>query len=274
MLRDPLVDRVLARIGIPPPAATRSGAEALFAAWCLHISFDNVLKRIALAADEPLPGLTSASFFEDFLATGAGGTCWATSGALYDLYRTLGFSTRRAAAAMRANLEGPMPSTAGHGSVIVDVDGEQLLADASILGGTLLPLLPGTATHAGNALVPLTAEPATDRDGRKLWNVRFRSGHVDTPFFCQLLALDVDGAFFRVRHEASRAESGFNARLMARQNHAHSINVLKAGVRSVRTLAGVASSPLAPHDVAMALVHDIGIERSVAVRNPPDTPGP
>jgi arylamine N-acetyltransferase len=260
-----LVDRVLARFALAAPPVTRTGAEQLFAAWCAHVSFDNVLKRIALHEGRALPGLNATSFFEDYLATGAAGTCWATSGALCDLYRALGFQARRASALMRADLVTPVSGAAGHGTVLLAIDGESWMADASILCGTLIPLR-REVTSAGGPLTPLTATP----DERGLWHVQFRSGHADTPMFCQLIALDVEPAFFAQRYEASRIESGFNARLMARKNkpHVNEIVVLRTGTRFVRTVGGIASAPLT--DRVEALVRDIGIERSVAARTPAD----
>src|SRR5512144_629704 len=103
-LEGALRDRVLARLGFTaPPSADLDGLHAIYRAWCVGVPFDNVRKMIALRADRSpiLPGGHAGPFFEDWLATGTGGTCWPTSNALFELLRSLGFDACRAAGAMR-----------------------------------------------------------------------------------------------------------------------------------------------------------------------------
>ena len=102
-LPTPLRDAVCARLGIAPAPPTLEFLEAVYAAWCRRVPFDNVRKLIALreAAPPPLPGTQAADFFEHWLAHGTGGTCWSSSNALYMLVTALGFTARRIAGSMR-----------------------------------------------------------------------------------------------------------------------------------------------------------------------------
>jgi len=101
-VRAETVDAVLAKLRIDWPEPSLAGLRALYAAWCRRVPFDNVLKLIHISESAPglLPGSTSESFFQDWLACGAGGTCWAGNGALHDLLAALGFRAERAIATM------------------------------------------------------------------------------------------------------------------------------------------------------------------------------
>ena len=93
-LEPALVDAILERLGVARPIAVDlDGLARLYAAWCQAVPFDNVQKLVHLAsgAGAPLPGSTATDFFTAWLATGAGGTCWAGNGALHDLCAALGF---------------------------------------------------------------------------------------------------------------------------------------------------------------------------------------
>ena len=168
-----VVAAVLERFGIAPPSRDLAGLCAVYAAWCRSVSFDNVLKMIHLAEQRPgsLPGSTAEGFFEDWLACGAGGTCWAGNGALHGLLEALGFDAQRAIATMMPS-RSPAPN---HGSVVVSVEGEQWIADASILTGVPIRI-PAPGEPAGCTSLPrfewLDGQPAvvwrTLSDARRL----------------------------------------------------------------------------------------------------------
>ena len=144
-----VVAAVLERFGIAPPSRDLAGLCAVYAAWCRSVSFDNVLKMIHVAEERPgsLPGSTAEGFFEDWLACGAGGTCWAGNGALHGLLEALGFDAQRAIATMMP-ARSPAPN---HGSVVVSLEGEQWITDASILTGAPIRIpAPGEPTGGGS----------------------------------------------------------------------------------------------------------------------------
>jgi len=81
-----LVERAFERLGFAKkPAADRAGLDALYAAWCHAVPFDNVRKRIALARgwSEPLPGGRPADLLAAWLEHGTSGTCWPSSNGLH-----------------------------------------------------------------------------------------------------------------------------------------------------------------------------------------------
>src|SRR5947199_3736781 len=96
------VDAVLQRLGVDRVTPDLAGLARVYRAWCDAVPFDNVHKLVHLAEGRgtPLPGSTASDFFAQFLATGAGGTCWSGNNALHDLLAALGFEVERAAATM------------------------------------------------------------------------------------------------------------------------------------------------------------------------------
>jgi N-hydroxyarylamine O-acetyltransferase len=68
-----LVERVFAKLGFAAaPKPDRAGLDALYAAWCWSVPFDNLRKRIALAggSPDPLPGGLPDDFLAAFLEHG------------------------------------------------------------------------------------------------------------------------------------------------------------------------------------------------------------
>ena len=93
-----IFERVLERLGLTKrPSIDLAGLNAVYAAWCGRIPFDNIQKRIWFAGDRttPVTGGDPTEFFANWLAHGTGGTCWPTSGAMYALLRSLGYPARR-----------------------------------------------------------------------------------------------------------------------------------------------------------------------------------
>src|SRR5262245_48157505 len=87
-LSDPLVERVLAELGLtdsgePTPDTLRQ----IYSAWCQSVPFDNVRKIIHIRSGnpEPLPGSTPEDFLGSWLKFGTGGTCWSGAGAFHAL---------------------------------------------------------------------------------------------------------------------------------------------------------------------------------------------
>ncbi|MDZ4827810.1 MAG: hypothetical protein SGJ13_15305 [Actinomycetota bacterium] len=196
------VEAVLARLGVDGVEPDRVGLDAVYLAWCHHVPFDNLVKRVDLVAqasrfrnDEP------EAFFALWLAHGCGGTCWPSSRALGALLHTLGFEVRLGSAAMMDEIVGPIHS---HGTVLARVGGEVLWVDSSMLTDAPVLLVAGEHTALEHPVRPVRVEPVDDR-----WRVRWRSGGLDMELGCLLLADDVDGAHYSARYEWSRENSPF-----------------------------------------------------------------
>ena len=202
-----VVAAVLERFGIAPPSRDLAGLRAVYAAWCRSVSFDNVLKMIHVAEERPgsLPGSTAEGFFEDWLACGAGGTCWAGNGALHGLLEALGFDAQRAIATMMP-ARSPAPN---HGSVVISVEGEQWITDASILTGAPIRIpAPGEPTGC----TPLPRFEWLDGQPAVVW----RTLSVPDGFPCRIERIGADNAEWDAFHRKSGVWSPFNFELSAR----------------------------------------------------------
>ena len=236
-----MIEQVLARLGFrQSPPLDRSGLNALYRAWCLHVPFDNLRKRLhMLAADPaPLPGGTADDFFENWLAHGTGGTCWPTSNALFTLLVAVGFEARRATAAMLPDLAG---GNANHGSVIVRVDGDDFLVDSSMLLESVLALRTDEETAVE---VPPLRGRATPEGGR--WRFGFTTGRGVPDFPCALLDDDVTLDVYLDRYEWSREVSPFNEWFSSRRNHSHGVVTVTARETVVfdrQALLGIEPTP-------------------------------
>lgn len=261
-----LVERVLERLGFAKaPDPDRAGLATLYGAWCERIPFDNVRKRLHVAAGDPgpLPGDEPAGFFEAWLAYGAGGTCWAGNGALCALLETLGFRAVRGVATMLALPHIPP----NHGTVVVDLDGRRFLVDASILFGEPLAL-PDAATPATAIDHPAWGVRARSEAGKPF--VRWRALHRDD-LDCRVDVLAADAAEFRVRHEATRAWSPFNYSISARRNRDGGVIGVALGQRGEIAPDGRLSvRPFEPGERTAFLVEALGIAESLAAALPPD----
>lgn len=209
-----LRDRVLARFSLAAPVpATATGLGVLYRAWCAHVPFDNVQKRISLAEGHPrLPGGEPAEFFENFLRDGTGGTCWPTSAAWAALLEDAGFRVRRVVAAMNFERAGIRP---GHASTVVELDGRDWLVDTSMLFVEPFELRRGERTERPHPVHALVAEP---RDGT--WVVRWANTFAaDASFPCLFLEEGVGpDRFVRSYQESRTGRNHFNRVLVARRN--------------------------------------------------------
>jgi N-hydroxyarylamine O-acetyltransferase len=262
-----LVARVLERLGVERPATSIDGLAALYDAWCRAVPFDNVRKLIHVRAGEParLPGDESADFFEAWLAYGTGGTCWAGNGALFDLAVALGFDARCAISTMEVRPDLPP----NHGTVIVRLDGERWLVDASMLFGEPLRL-DGQASTA----VRHPAWGVQCRPDRGTWTVRWRPCGNVTELDCHLNELDVPRAKFHELHESTRAWSGFNYELTARINRGDRVVGVGFGqFVELDARGGITGRPASQAE-RIALLRDFGIAEELVRRLPADVPTP
>ncbi len=265
----PLAERVLARLGFAAaPAPNRAGLDALYAAWCRSVPFDNVRKLIHLRANDPapLPGDSPEEFFAAWLASGAGGTCWALHGALCALLEACGFEARRALATMLVAPDLPP----NHGSVTVQLDGETLLVDGTLQHGTPLALDAARATEIVHPAWGVRARPAGAN-----WLVRWRSPFRLEGMDCRIDSLTGDAAEFRTYHEATRAWSPFNFQLSLRIHRNGGVLGATRGERIDIDAAGAVSrAPLVGAERLRFLIEEAGIGEALAVQVPEDVPMP
>ena len=273
MLPAALVDRVLARLALPAGiAADLAGLERVYRAWSRHVPFDNLQKRAWHAAPQgPLPGGDARAFFASFLDEGSGGTCWATSLALYSLLRTLGFPAQRAAGTMVGGPTVPPPEQMlTHGTVLVRFDGVDHLVDTHILTGEPLPLIPGATTAVQG---PFGARAMPGDVGGALFRVWF-SPHAGRPeMSCLLQKLDTDDDFHRERHERSRATGPFNGQSYVRRQTADGHRLMLLGQRVEVAPDGTATpTPLGDRGARDAYLAYLGYAPSLIARVPDDEP--
>jgi len=247
--------RVLERLGLPgPPDVSGGGLKGLYRAWCLHVPFENSLKRLALAAPgrAPLPGATAEEFFDSWLTFGTGGTCWPTSNALYTLLVACGFEARRVSGSMFDVGEH------NHGSVIVRLDGADWIVDSSMLTDVLVPLRPGQSFERADPVHPVAAEPSA---GGWLISFGYTLSRDTMPW--RLLRDPVDHAFYQERHEDSRARSLFNVAVYARRNRPDGLVSLVGPNRFFKGSEAITADILDAEGVARVLVEEIGIASEI-----------
>jgi arylamine N-acetyltransferase len=250
-----LVDRVFERIGLASrPRPDLPGLESLFAAWCNHVPFDNLRKRISMARSqtEPLPGRRPDDFFAAFLEHGTGGTCWPSSNGLHALVSACGFDVRRISASMFDR------NDHNHGSLLVRLEGRDWMVDSSIECGFPIPLERGVARTLGDAVHPIRLEPLGD-------GFRIHWGFVrstDT-LPCRLMQDPVDEAFYFERYEISRGYSVFNTALYARRNFPGRLVSFIGRERFEKTVAGVTGGKLSDSELRAALVQEMGYSPAI-----------
>jgi N-hydroxyarylamine O-acetyltransferase len=268
VIRDDLVDAVLARLGLEQrPASDLPGLQSLYAAWCGSVPFDNSLKLIhsSEGLPWPLPGATADDFFGSWLEHGTGGTCWAGNGALHDLLAALGFAVERAIATMM-----PVPDIPGpnHGSVVVTIERERWIADASILSGA-----PIRIPEAGIASDSSPMPRFEWLDGRPA--VSWRILNAPDGFPCRIERIGADREEWDALHRQTVRWSPFNYQLNTRLFRDGLSFGAAGGQRFVFRRDGTFdASPLEGEERAVFLVKELGISEEIAARVPADRPIP
>ncbi len=254
-----LVERVLEGLGLEaPPDISREGVEDLYAAWCRRVPFDNVRKLIHLrnGGAGSLPGDDPASFFESWLEHGTGATCWAESGAMWALLAALGFRAQRVLATITFAPDLPP----NHGSTIVDIGGDRLVVDSSMLHGEPLPLCRDRETAVEH---PAWGMPARFEDG-KFWFV-VRPLLAPLALQCRLDVIGASTEQIRERHESTRAWGPFNYALSVRINRSDSVLGIAWGERIEIDAEGEREA---------FLVDEVGLSEEIVDRIPDDLPTP
>ena len=263
-----LIERSLEALGFGErPEPDLAGLSEIYAAWCRHVPFDNVQKRIHLSEQSklPLPGDTPSEFLETWLAEGTGGTCWAGNGALCELLAALDFRADRGIATMLV-APGLPPN---HGTVSVSFGSERFLVDASMLHGEPLALREDALTRAGDA--HWGAEARWD-DGSFV--IRWHPLHMDS-LDCRIESLAGSESEFRRRHEETRGWSPFNYQLSARlQQEEGPVGAAFGELAGISSGTGRWARPFEPNERTRFLVERLGIREATAVKLPRDAPMP
>lgn len=267
-LSESLRARVLERLQVSESLPrTVEGLRRLYAGWCEQVPFDNLRKLIQVRSRDaaPLPGGTAADFFENWLAHGTGGTCWAGSGALHALLAALDFPVERGLGTMLAAPHLPP----NHGTVRVRLDGADWLLDTSILHGEPLAL----AAEASEVTHPAWGVRCTQGEGRPL--LRWRPLHQLEGFDCRLEGFGHGGEEFRDRYEDTRAWSPFNYSVYIRRNQGDRVIGI-AGGRWVAwsDAACVESRPVSREERDRLLVEAFGVSADLVAQLPEDLPTP
>ncbi len=271
VLSPDLLERVLAKLGLsdhPPP--DRDGLNALFAAFCgKAAAVDNILKRIWLTGNRttPLTGGYPTEYFENWLAHGAGGTCYPTNGAVYALLSSLGFDARRIAGCIVMD---EYPGT-NHGSVVVSLDAVDYLVDGNFGAFEALPLVPGRGTSTRQGLHQIKAVPVED-GFEVIWYTSINREEPLT-FRTEPEHDPVDHNFFLKYYDETKKISVFNDTLFICRRYPDSIVTLgreKAVVGADNTLT---KSEISDTERKRVLVEEFGISEEITAALPPDVPG-
>lgn len=266
-MRAQTVCAVLERLGVEPRTPDLAGLRSVYSAWCSAVSFDTSLKMIHIQKGEsgPLPGSTAESFFRAWLEYGTGGTCWAGNGALHDLLEALGFDVARAIATMLPSADIRSPN---HGSVIVSLDGECWIVDASILSGEPIriprpeePVSPG----------PLPRFEWLEGQPSVVW----RMLTVPDGFPCRIEQVGADAQEWDELHQRTASWSPFNYQLNVRLLRGDLSIGIASGKRFEFDKDGlVSATPLDRDGRRRFLTEEIGISVEVADLVPDDSPVP
>ncbi len=261
------VSAVLERLSVDRPTLDLAGLRAVYAAWCAAVPFDSVLKMIHVAEHRPgpLPGSTADSFFEAWLECGAGGTCWAGNGALHDLLDTLGFDVERALATMMPSAEMRGPN---HACVVVNLEGERWIADASILSGEPIRIrAAGEPVESG----PLPRFEWLDGKPAVIWRTR----RAPVGFPCRIERIGAEAAECDALHRQSGVWSPFNYELSARLMRGRTVIGVSPGERfTIGADGAITASDLDRAGRRAFLVEELGISEEIARRLPDDRPVP
>lgn len=261
-----LEERVLDKLGFSnSPATDSDGLAQVYEAWCRNVPFDNIRKLVHLheSIPGPLPGDDATDFLSAWLEHGTGGTCWAGNGALQALLASLGFPARRGVGTMLVREHTPP----NHGTVVVTLEGRELLVDASILSREPLPLHPGSRIDD-----PAWGVHVHEKDGKL--RIAWRPFHAET-FDCRIESLDASREEFRERHEASREWGPFNFALSARLLAGDAVIGASFGLRSEIDAEGkLTTAPFSGNERVAFLVERLGISEELATLLPPDQPMP
>ena len=268
VLQPRLVEQVLQKMGFSaPPQDNLAGLSAIYGRWCRNIPFDNIQKRLFYSglAEGPVPGHNSEEFFQQWLAHGTGGTCWANSHAMHDLLESVGFRVMRVAATM---LVAPDVIGPTHGTVFATVDDRQYLVDGSMQTESPVPVEEGDPEGVRHPAERVHLEL---REGH--WHVRWHPAHRPDGLWCRIEEVDIPIDQFNEYHERTRSRSPFNASLYIRVNQPEQTTTIASGEKVIMKLDGKpVSIPLNDEQRSRVLVEEFGIDEALVSSLSADEP--
>ncbi|MDZ7733573.1 MAG: hypothetical protein U5R31_11205 [Acidimicrobiia bacterium] len=152
-----LASEVRERLGAEQPTDL-DGVAALYERWCATVPFDGAAKALAVREGRIPPGADPAEFFEHWLTTGLGGTCWGHVAGLAALLADAGIDSR--VGLDRMLRDGVIDF---HGFLVVPDGDRRLALDVVHVAGRPLPIEAGArGTH------PIYSVGFVEEDGRLL----------------------------------------------------------------------------------------------------------
>jgi arylamine N-acetyltransferase len=271
VLAPQLVERVLERLGLRQrPSPDLAGLNALYAAFCGNVPFDNIQKRIWFAGPQttPLPGGDPTEFFNNWLQHGTGGTCWPINGALYALVRACGFEARRITGSVI--VEG-YPRGANHGSVVVTLEGINYLVDAWMDSFKVLPLVSGKPASTGSGIHDISAAPIGDSFEIYCYPGWLREQPL--PFRIESEHDPIDHAFFLARYALTKKMGFFNDALFICRHFPNSILTLGRNSKFRVSADGTLTKTQPTEgERRAALIEEFGLSEEIVEAIPPNVP--
>jgi arylamine N-acetyltransferase len=214
--------------------------EALFARFNAKVPFENASKilRNAQIADPAAKPRTPELFWQEHLASGTGGTCFARVAAFESLLGSLGFRSRR--------VLGSVLREDDHAALMVETAAGESIVDVGFPLPAILPARPGlTATAQGELEVVATARG---------FRIVFLEGVPETPREFELHAESVpEERFAALWRETFRPRSRFLKDVHIRRDLGNRILSFAAGEVRVDDLHSRLCMPLpAPREAALS----------------------
>jgi arylamine N-acetyltransferase len=223
--------------------------EALFARFNAKVPFENASKivRNAQVVDPSAKPRTPEIFWEEHLASGTGGTCFARVAAFEALLGSLGFRCRQ--------VLGSIQREGDHAALIVETAAGESIVDVGFPLPAILPARPGRAGTAQGELEVV----ATARGFR----IVFLEGVPETPREFEVYAESVpDERFAALWRETFRPKSRFLQDVHLRRDLGNRVLSFAAGEVRVDDLHSRLCVPL-PVPRAAALSELFGIDAAI-----------
>lgn len=262
-IQEDLIEKILEKLEFAHiPDVSYESLTLIYQRWCQKIPFDNIMKRIHMELNmhRLLPGSYPKDFFENWIATGVGGTCWAGNGSFYALLNSLGFPAQLGVSTMISSSNSDVKNLPPHGTVIVNFGTLPMIVDTTMMHNDPIPLKDSAISH------PLW-ETSTKWNGNNWiieWNPlgRPRSN-------CRIDNLKVSESDFLKHYENSKELSRFNHSTIFRIVRHNQIEGIVLGNKVIRKMNGdEISIPVNSEMIKKILIEDYGILEELVVQIP------
>ena len=247
-----LVEDVLSSLEISPAPPGPGFLQALFTRFNARVPFENATKivRDSAVADPAVKPRLPSIFWEDHLALGAGGTCFARVAAFEALLASLGFSCRVALGRVRQDFD--------HSALLVETPSGTVIADVGFPLPALVPARPGVVETALADLLVVETERG--------WRVDYDGGVPEGPRELEVFAAAVSPDDLAARWRATFARgSTFLTSVVLRVERGERMVSFARGELRVDDRHTRLTLPLAAPR-AHALADAFGVDESVLAR--------